>query len=134
VEKKQVFKVDIYQDQVYCQNCGELLIHDIQQISDGYHTIDELYKHRIALFIALMSCNTKISWWSRLHYDGTMFEGYVIAGIQLPTGMITYHFKNMYIEYLKVAGIKELENAPEWDGHTSQDVVKRLLDAVKPHY
>lgn len=39
--------------------------------SDGYHTFDELYEHRMALTLGLMKNCPKISWRSRNHHpDG----------------------------------------------------------------
>lgn len=90
--------------------------------SDGYHTFNELYEHRIALFIALMNAHREISWWSRFHSDGTFMEGWIIAGMNLPTGDITYHLP---VDHIPL-DIVELHQAPPWDGHTPADVVKRL--------
>jgi hypothetical protein len=53
------------------------------EISDGYHTFGELYEHRAALFVALINRCTDIpSWISHQHHDGTMFNGYFIAGMK----------------------------------------------------
>lgn len=94
--------------------------------SDGFHTFDELYEHRIALFIALMKSHPGISWWSRKHEDGSMFQGgWIIAGMSLPTGEISYHMRDTYIKNLK--GIPELGLGKKWDGHEPKDVVERLL-------
>jgi hypothetical protein len=107
---------------------------DTNKISDGYHTFGELYDHRIALFIAL--CNIGHDWkdsgekhsfeaWkSKLHHDGTMFAGWYIAGIREGKGeQISYHLPMSTWDKLQVP---ERERAPEWDGHTPADVVKRL--------
>jgi hypothetical protein len=75
--------------------------------SDGYHTFNELYEHRIALFIALVLCNPLISWRSKLHDDGTSFEGWFIAGMHLPTGDITYHLPMS--DWDKLEGVTERE-------------------------
>ena len=66
-------------------------------------------------------------WFSLKHDDGTMFENMFIAGIRLPSGMVTYHLPIRYIDNLRERKIPELENAPKWDGHTPKDVVERLL-------
>lgn len=96
------------------------------ETSDGYHTFNELYKHRVALFIALMHAYPAMSWWSRKHHDGTMYDGdWIIAGMDLPNGQITYHMQGTYTQYLQ--SIRELSLAPQFDGHTPQEVVKRLL-------
>jgi hypothetical protein len=96
------------------------------EISDGYHTFNELYDHRIALFMALMKTNPQISWRANNHDDGTMFEGWYIAGMHLPTGEITYHLPGDTWTLLDGVGIATSNKAPKWDGHTAADVVNRL--------
>jgi hypothetical protein len=96
-------------------------------VSDGCHTIGELYDHRHALFVALMKSNPGISWIANKHNDGTMFDGYFIAGMDLPTGQISYHLKAAYKIDLQGSEIKEYAEAPEWDGHSSKNVEHRLL-------
>jgi hypothetical protein len=99
-------------------------------VSDGYHTFDELYAHRSLLFIALMHSHPKISWAAKLHADGTMYEGFFVAGIELATGRITYHLHKKYWERLpnSYTGFTYREIAPTHDGHTSQDVIERLAN------
>ena len=94
------------------------------ELSDGYHTFNELYEHRHTLFTALCRCNPALAWRSKLHSDGTMFDGWFIAGLMTPAGNATYHIPIRLWDDL--AGVSELPNAPEWDGHTSDDVIKRL--------
>jgi hypothetical protein len=93
------------------------------QISDGYHTFDELYEHRHALFGALIKVYG--GWKSLCHDDGTNYDGWFIAGINLPTGTITYHLP---ISYWKTFPGEELNMAPYWYGHTSNDVINRLKE------
>lgn len=106
------------------------------EVSDGYHTMDELYDHRRALTAALFRCLHELNhiyphginqvFKSRAHYDGSMFDGYFIVGI-IKNGKtyISYHYA---IEYWDEFKIPELAYAPEYDGHTSQDVIERLLE------
>ena len=98
------------------------------QISDGYHTFDELYEHRITLFIALMKSHPKISWRANNHCDGSMFDGWFIAGMHLPTGDITYHLPRKLWFSLDNFGIETRLNAPKWDGHSSEDTIRRLQE------
>lgn len=103
---------------------------------DGYHTFDELYDHRITLFIALCriikagcseGCgNSGIEVWrSRLHHDGNGYEGWFIMGLELEPGkQITYHLPLSRWEETDFADT--MERAPEFDGHTSDDVLERL--------
>ncbi len=99
---------------------------DTMQVSDGFHTMDELYEHRIVLFIALCSvCEKMEIWRSKLHSDGTMFDGQFILGMKKEAGeQITYHLPLKYWSYTEFA--ETLEEAPEWDQHTSSDVLERL--------
>lgn len=102
--------------------------------SDGYHTFAELYEHRHALFLALMRSNPTLSWYSLLHSDGTTPFGdpnWFIAGMCLEDkGNITYHLPIGLWSYAEATGAQELERGKEWDGHTSQDVVDRLMNWV----
>jgi len=104
---------------------------------DGYHTFDELYEHRITLFIALckefqwglkrdgVALTYRLSWRSKLHHDGTFFDGWFIMGIGKKDGkQITYHLPMSKWEETKFA--ETLEKAPEFDGHTSDDVLERI--------
>jgi hypothetical protein len=89
------------------------------------HSYSELYHHRAALFVALMRSFQSISWKSRLHHDGSKYAGYFIAGIDLPTGDVTFHMKDIYWDYLIL--VPTLDKAPPWDGHSSHDAADRLL-------
>lgn len=102
--------------------------------SDGFHTFTELYDHRIALFIALCkkiheessSCDYPSEVWrSKLHSDGSAFDGWFVMGIGKEKGkQITYHLP------MAVWGdtdfVMTLEKAPEFDGHSSADVLQRI--------
>lgn len=101
---------------------------DAGEISDGYHTFDELYEHRCILFLALMQCNSAISWASKLHEDGTMFEGYFIAGMNISKGTITYHLPIKLWDSIGMSDIEILDKALPWDGHSPNDVVDRLSE------
>ena len=98
-------------------------------ISDGYHTFDELYDHRITLFIALARMFSRSGefpvWRSHLHSDGGTFEGWFVLGIFKEKGdQITYHLPLSRWNETEFA--EDLRRAPEWDGHTSADVLARL--------
>lgn len=94
--------------------------------SDGYHTFDELYYHRMVLFSIICNQNKDLAWKSMKHHDGTMYENYFIVGISTPEGDYTYHYDIRDWNYFSV---KELEKAPKWDGHKPSDIT-RLLTLV----
>jgi len=96
------------------------------QISYGCHTFDELYEHRCLLFVALLKTHPKMAWRSRLHADGTGDPDWWIGGLNLPSGTVTYHLPTRLWALLDASGVESRERAPEWDGHTSKDVLERL--------
>lgn len=99
-----------------------------KNISDGYHTFDDLYYHRMILFSIICNQNKGKSWKSKLHYDGTMFgDDSFIVGINTPEGQYTYHYK---LDYWDMYDVKELEYAPEYDGHKPSDIT-RLTSLLK---
>lgn len=102
---------------------------DTNLISDGYHTFGELYEHRITLFIALCRIYSLEMggpvWKSKKHHDGTSYDGWFIMGIFKNKGcQISYHLP--ISRWDDIDYCEELECAPEWDGHTSNDVLERL--------
>ena len=104
-------------------NKQEILVNG-QDTSDGYHTFRELYHDRAILFSLICNDRPIISWKSKLHSDGTMFDGYFIVGINTPSGPATYHYA---IEpYWDIFHVPEIEKAREWDGHTASEAIERL--------
>ncbi len=107
------------------------------RMSDGFHTFDELYDHRITLFLALCrQCDVadysrkfrSRVWRSRLHSDGSSLPGWFIMGIgKEPGEQITYHLPDArWSEADFLDAESTLERAPTFDGHTSADVLKRI--------
>lgn len=127
----------------YCED--ETCKFRAEEISDGYHTFDELYDHRLALNAAFFNLvwATQVNnlgsvashlapypvMKSKLHNDGTMFDGYfIVFGIipnEFSESQISYHYK---LEHWDKFQIPEVPKIPfPYDGHTSKDVVERLL-------
>lgn len=106
---------------------------DKLEVSDGYHTMHELYQHRMALNVALFNTWQQAGneyhyphvMKSKLHNNGTMFEGYFIVVAYQGNWQISYHYD---LKYWNEFTIPEVERIPfEYDGHTGQDVIERLL-------
>jgi len=91
--------------------------------SDGYHTFDELYYHRMVLFSIVCDNNKDMAWKSMLHDDGTMFDDYFIVGITTPRGDYSYHYD---VKHWDRFNVMTLVVAPKWDGHVPSDI-DRLL-------
>ena len=94
------------------------------ETSDGYHTFNELYHHRAVLFSVIVANYPEYSWKSKKHNDGTMYDGMFIVGIETPDGQATYHYDiDPYWDMFKC---RELDKAPEWDGHTPAQAIERI--------
>lgn len=104
--------------------------YSMDKVSDGYHTFEELYYHRMVLFSIICNQNKDKAWKSKIHADGTMYDNYFIVGITTDEGNFTYHYEEKYWNWFNV---KELERAPEWDGHTSSDIRRLLSLEIEKH-
>lgn len=100
----------------------------VGSLSDGYHTFDELYHHRALLFASLCLTGFKEkAWKSLLHSDSKkdpMYPGMFIVGVETPFGQATYHYD--IDPYWSIFKVKELDHAPEYDGHTPKDAIDRI--------
>ena len=117
----------------------------INELSDGYHTYDELYDFRKMYNSVLfnewatqpVSFNIDGSIKSKFdvhkswrHNDGELCfgGGWFIVSAMLPTGLISNHYKE---EDWDLFQIPEVEKALyEFDGHTPQDVLIRLKSLI----
>lgn len=97
----------------------------IGDLSDGYHTFNELYHHRAVLFAALCNTYPDRAWKSMRHHDGDMYSGMFIVGIETPAGQATYHYD--VVPYWDMFDVKVLKQAPEWDGHTPSEALRRIF-------
>ena len=89
-------------------------------LSDGYHTFDELYDHRVSLWILLCLHHKSECYWFK-HYD----EWDCLVW-NSPKGQMSYHVpmhkQDFYANQIKQIDIKD----HKFDGHTSDDVILRL--------
>ena len=92
-------------------------------ISDKWHTFEELYYHRVILTYVILKSYPSLSWKSKQHHDGTMFDDFFIVGINTPKGQYSYHYN---LEYWDMFDVKELEFAPEYDGHKPEDITRLM--------
>lgn len=118
--------VHSYSDNQKLNNIATKICKRPGSISDGYHTFDELYHHRAILFSVICNLYPELAWKSKQHDDPNlpMYDGMFICGIETPGGQATYHYDvEPYWDMFKV---KELERAPEYDGHTPEDSINRI--------
>lgn len=114
---------EVYVDYFHTRLADQYI--EASEVSDGYHSFNELYQHRARLFSTLMHAYPKRSWWSHRHHDNKVMEGWIIAGIDTPEGSVTYPLPVKEIPNLPTSS--ELTHGREWDGHTADDVLTRLL-------
>lgn len=108
---------------------------NIGDLSDGYHTFNELYRYRMlynaAFFNALAKEGSIKICKSRRHSDGEKCFGsddwFVVMAI-LPTGQISNHYESKYWDLFN---IPESEIAFEYDGHTPNDAADRIERYLK---
>lgn len=107
---------------------------DMGEVSDGYHTFNELYEFRklynAAFFNELHDKRGFDVHKSKRHSTGEdcFGGGWFVVMATLPTGQISNHYEMKDWDIFK---IPEYKMADEWDGHTAQDVVERLSQYLK---
>lgn len=99
---------------------------EIGEVSDGYHTFNELYRYRMLYNAAFFNCLPP-HWVhkSRRHSTGEecFGGGWFVVMADLPTGQVSNHYEMKYWDLFRVP---EREFAKEWDGHTPQEAADRL--------
>ena len=125
----------------------------IGELSDGYHTYDELYEFR-KMYNAVLFNEWCLNYYNYIkaenlgtnfgskpnpkynvhkswrHNDGELCfgGGWFIVSAMLPTGLISNHYKSEDWDLFKVP---EVEKAIyEYDGHTPQDTLTRLSNLI----
>lgn len=107
--------------------------YEADQLTDEHHTQQELYDFRMVMHAHLAIMWHRFGMYpvvkSLRHHDGEKcFDGeYFIVVAQLPSGQISNHYKR---EFWGMFDIPSVEFAPTWDGHNSQDVIKRLTEEL----
>lgn len=99
---------------------------DMGEVSDGYHTFNELYYYRMLYNAAFFNLLPK-EWVhkSKRHHTGEecFGGGWFIVMANLPTGQVSNHYELKDWDLFKVP---EKEFADEWDGHTPQEAAERI--------
>lgn len=105
------------------------------EISDGYHTFNDLYEFRKLYNALLFNEWAKHSEYevykSKRHYDGEecFGGGWFIVVAMLPTGQISNHYK---LKDWDLFDIPEYDKSKyEFDGHTPHDVMQRMSELLK---
>jgi len=91
-------------------------------VSDGFHTFDELYDHRCLLFINLCLQSHRGCYWYE-HY-----KGWPCLTLQNIKDQISYHIPEKYLFLIREAiqEVSKEEGQSKFDGHDSEKVISRL--------
>lgn len=102
--------------------CG---VSDVGDVSDGFHTFNQLYHQRVMLFACIVNLNKDKAWKTHKHEDGTLYfgGGWFLVTVDTPQGAYGYHYENKYWDLFDC---KEIETAKHWDGYTEEDVGRLL--------
>ena len=105
--------------------CKAAHVDNIGDVSDGYHTFNQLYYQRMMLFATIVKQNRDKAWKSLRHEDGELCfgGGWFIVGIDTLEGGYTYHYEDKYFDLFDC---ETLDNGKHWDGHTEKDVTRLL--------
>lgn len=104
-------------------------------ISDGYHTFGELYEHRYALWFKLCEIMCRYGKVigepegiikAKRNNDGSVYDGYFLLGYIDPESrkQLSYHLPMTFWD--KAYFANEFDIFPNFDGHTSADVLERI--------
>lgn len=93
-------------------------------ISDKWHTFDDLYYHRMILTLKIAEDHLDKVTRSWKHHDGTMFDDSFIVCFETPEGYYSYHYDSKDWDLFNK--VKEVEFSPEYDGHKPEDVTRLL--------
>lgn len=98
------------------------------EVSDGYHTHNELYRYRM-----LLHAYATQSWIDRglpvvkswRHHDGEpcFGGGWFIVVAQIPTGQVSCHYRARDWDLFAAPAV---DRAPVWDGHSPAQAAERL--------
>lgn len=129
-----LYKIQLYVEKILGSIQNKKPV-DVGEVSDGYHTFNELYRYRMlynAAFFNLLARSGQVEVCkSRRHSDGEKCFGsddwFIVMAI-LPTGQVSNHYESKYWDLFDVP---ERETAFEYDGHTPNEAADRLEKYLK---
>lgn len=129
-----LYKIQLYVEKILGSIQNKKPV-DVGEVSDGYHTFNELYRYSMlynAAFFNLLARSGQVEVCkSRRHSDGEKCFGsddwFIVMAI-LPTGQVSNHYESKYWDLFDVP---ERETAFEYDGHTPNEAADRLKKYLK---
>lgn len=131
-ERDYNFPANVYRDRARATLEAADAVGVSRFTSDGRHTFDELYQYRMAYNALAASALHQLgvdvhkSW---NHSDGELCfgGGWFVVHMELPTGQVSNHYK---AEFWDIFQIPERLEASEYDGHTPEVALGRLLQSA----
>jgi hypothetical protein len=118
------------------QSIVDFLPEDIRgDISDGYHSFNELYQFRLVLTALLFNKWADEGlievYKSKKHFDGKPCFGgkWFIIVANLPTGQVSFHYELK--DWNAFSCVQYDKSKDPWDGHTAMVALKRLMDFIR---
>jgi hypothetical protein len=96
------------------------VIKDCDYVRDQFHSMDEVYKQRTILLMAIAKTGVLKS------YKTAIEDRWFVGGLLLPSGQVGFHLEAHYYNSFNAT----MEKAPDWDGHDSQLAIRRLLEYI----
>jgi hypothetical protein len=102
-------------------------------MSDGYHTHNELYHYRMLYNVHTLHAFAAVGWnvtrsWRHHSGEECFGGGWFVVQADTPAGQITNHYEAEHWQLFE--GIPEVELSPAWDGHTPPIAAQRLEAAI----
>lgn len=136
--REQILQRSVEMDQITIKNFDDIVryggekftvnVQSLDDVSDGYHTINELYDHRCSLFVLLCQQHKELVFY-KMDLNS---PGWFILYIETKYGQISYHVPEKFLEAVKKFATEDPEHV--WDGHTSKDVLERMERLMGDQY
>ncbi len=101
------------------------------EISDGYHTFDELYDHRCLLYLTWLVQEQRLGSERRVYFVRNHYPNWDLLVAYINDEQVSYHIRIYYRDILEKHFKEVDEKEHEFDGYTPEDVADRLRDNLR---
>lgn len=98
---------------------------DMGNVSDGYHTFNELYEHRHALFLKVMQMLFLHGGSTWVDIDPNTPDWFLAGFDSRNVGQVSYHLPMRLLPVAQQWATPGYQRRP-YDGYTADDVLRRL--------
>lgn len=106
---------------------------DGDQVSDGFHTFEELYHFRMLYHAyAVREWDNQglqvVKSWNHSDGEPCFGGGWFVVVAELPDGQVSNHYRQDYWDLFQCEAVP---TPPKFDGHGTQDVLNRLKGGLQ---